>query len=185
MSYVGWCILTLVLLLMVKCYIQCFKAIEFYIENKGFQNYTLCYIKQPFSSSVHTKITHRFVSRIVVKSLLMLLLVISLFIAIFFRLPWIGTLIVLSDYLLLRVWFRIYSEASGVKLLEHGVAKGVQIIPWESIKKYHIGPSLFSRGDQGNILQLYIEKRLVPMYIEITNQNQTLLEKYLHEKCIV
>lgn len=185
MSYVGWSVLTLVILLMIKCYVQCFKAIEFYIMNKGFQNNTVCYIKQPFSSSVHTKITNQFVSKIIIKSLLMIILVMSIAVALILQQPWLGIAIVLSDYLLLRIWFRIYSEASGVKLLEHGVAKGVHIIPWNSIKKYQIKPSQINRHAQGNLLQLYIEKRLIPIYIEITNQNQTLLEKYLRDNCII
>lgn len=184
MNYFSWIILVTLLTVFIKRYFYFFDRIQMYDTNNGFQNSTVCYIKHPFSSSVLTKITHRIVSKIIIKSIFLTLFIVAILSVFITKLPWIGIAVVAVDYILLRIWYRVYSAASGVKLLEHGVAKGVQVIPWKSIKKYQLKHSLFNRKESESILWLNLEDKWIPTLIEITNQNNSLLEKYLNENCV-
>jgi len=183
MYYGGWVFFVLLVLGFIYEGVVCFKAISHYDGNKGFQSNTICYIKSPYSSEIHNKITNPFLSEWLMKGVVMVILIVAVSITIYLNQPIFGILFLLVDYLALIVWYRLYSEANGVKLLEVGVAKGVHIITWQDIQKIHFTKKKKSMGREHSSLVLKLEKRFLPITIEITNANETFLEEYLSERC--
>jgi len=183
MNYGSWLFFSILVLGFIYEAYACFKAINHYDGNKGFQSNTVCYIKSPYSSGIHNKITSPFLSEWVMKGIVLVILIMAISIAIYFNQPLLGILLLLMCYLALLIWYRLYSEASGVKLLEVGVAKGVRIIVWEDIKKIDFTKKKKNTGKEHASLVLKLEKKFLPITIEITNANEAFLEKYLSERC--
>lgn len=185
MEYLGWVLLGGLIVVLVKLYESCFRTIEHYIENKGFQSNTVCYIKSPYSSSIHTQVTNTLISNWIIKGIVGITIVGAILAAYLLSEPFVGIIVILSDFLLVLVYYRIYSEANGVKLLESGVARGVQIITWDEILQYQFKMKVKSNDSDLGTLKLKIEKKIIPINIEITNRNKPYLEKYLSEHCTI
>jgi hypothetical protein len=82
-------------------------------------------------------------------------------------------------YLIVFFWYQIISVINGVKILESGIANGMDKIQWKKIEKY----SISVKNNQKTYLKMKCSGQLVHTHIEINTENKELVRRLFVEKC--
>lgn len=163
---------------------RCFtKVYEFENEN-GYRNETICYIKSPrIILSKKGKLMFT-ISKWSVKVAIIILWVSAIYLLVFREMKFQGMFLVFAGYMIVVLWFEIYSVINGAKILDTGIANGLEKFNWEKIEEFQFSNKK-SKIINKTFIKLKFQGKFIPKYIEITTENKDLVKRLFKEKCAI
>jgi len=161
---------------------RCFSKVCQFNRENGYRNETICYIKSPHIALDKKGKLIFTISKWAVKVIIIVLWIGGIFLLLFKDMKFQGMLLVFSGYMLVVLWFEVYSIINGAKILDTGIANGLEKFNWERIEEFQFNnkqSKLLSR----TYIKLKFQGKFLPKYIEITTENKDLVKRLFKEKC--
>lgn len=161
---------------------RCFSNVCKFNRENGYRDETICYIKSP-----HIALTKRgklifMISKWSVIFLIVGLWLAAIYLLVFKGMKFQGMVLIFCGYMLVVLWYEVYATINGAKILDTGIAHGLEKISWDKIEEFQFNNKT-NKFLNKTYIKLKYQGRMMPKYIEITTENKELVKRLFKEKC--
>lgn len=161
---------------------RCFSKVYQFDSENGYRDETICYIRSPHMSRTKRGQLIFTISKWTLKVIIIGFWASAIYVLVYKNMKFHGMLLVFVAYMLVVIWFEVYSIINGARILDSGIAYGLDKIKWERIEEFQFN-NKNTKIMQKTYIKLKYQGRIIPKYIQITTENKDLVKRLFKEKC--